>query len=123
MNKSHIRPFVLFTLILSVSIFSLFDSDNPLKLLHQHFHNCEYEKAITVAEILLRNSEVNIQNKSQIYIIKGVSEFSLNQLLNSRITFTELLLIDENVVLDSKLISPKIIKFFNELKKSHKKLQ
>ena len=116
MNKSHTKSFLLFTLILSVSLYSLFDSEESIGKLHKHFRNCEYQQTIRFAELLLKNSNMDKKEKSQIYIIKGISEFSSNQILNAKITFAELILFDNNVTLDPREVSPKIITFFNELK-------
>jgi len=116
MNNREVRSFILFTLILSVLIYSLFDSDEPIEQLNKNFYNCEYEKAIKYAEIILNNPNLNKKDKSQIYIIKGVSEFSSHQVLNAKITFVELIFFDNNVTLDSMEVSPKIIEFFNQLK-------
>ena len=116
MKKSQLKSFIFFTIILSISIYSLFDSSDQMKDLQKYFQNCEYEKAIDLAEIILKNPNLDKSDKTHAYIIKGVSEFSSNQTLNARITFAELIMFDKNVRLSEKEVSPKIIEFFNDLK-------
>lgn len=117
MNKNQLKSFVLFSLVLAVSIFSLFTSEKSIEELQKHFKNFEFQLAIEHAEQLLKNSKLAPEDKVKVYIIKGVSEFSINRTLDSKITFAELIFFDQNINLDPKEISPKIISFFNDLKK------
>jgi len=117
MNKNQLKSFVLFSLVLVASIFSLFTSEKSIEELQKHFKNLEFQHAIEQAEKLLKNSKLAPEDKVKVYIIKGVSEFSINRTLDSKITFAELIFFDQNINLDSKEISPKIISFFNDLKK------
>lgn len=116
MNKSQITSFLIFTVILSASIYSLFSPDNNIKVLKQHFKNCNYDQAIQTADIIIKDPNTKKNDRTKAYIIKGISEFSTNQVLNSRLTFLDLLILDQNIRLNSKEVSPKIIVFFNELK-------
>ena len=116
MNTNQRATFIFFTFILSVSIYSLFYSDNPIEQLQKHYKNCEYEKAIILAERILKDPNINNLDKSQSYEIKGVSEFSSNQYLNARITFMEYILFNKNATIDPINVSPKIVDFFNEIK-------
>ncbi len=116
MKKNQRNSFMFFTVILSVGILSLFDSDRQFERLQVLFHNFEYEQTILLANKILADTTISKQEKIQTYIIKGVSEFSSNQTLKARKTFMELILFDKNVVLDKKEVSPKIIDFFNQLK-------
>ncbi len=116
MNKSKIKSFLSFTLILSVSIYSLFTSDGQIEQLRSHSQNCEFQKTIELAEVILKNQKTNKKERKEAFILKGIAEYSSNRYLDSRITFIELLLFDKNITLDSVEISPKIIEFFNELK-------
>lgn len=116
MNKNQRATFIFFTFILSVSIYSLFDTDEPISQLKKYYKNCEYEKAIQLADRILKNPNIEKYDKSQSYIIKGVSEYSSNQFLNAKMTFMEYLLTDNNATIDEKEVSPKIVDFFNEIK-------
>lgn len=118
MNSYQIKTFLLFTFMLTISLFSLFESDNPRKVMKKYYHNCEYEKAIEQANIILKEQNQSKKDIHDILIIKGVSEFSLNKFLDARITFTELLNLDHSIELDSMEISPKIVNFFENIKSS-----
>jgi len=115
MNNKR-STFIFFTLILSISIYSLFDSDDPMEQLQKYYQNSEYEKSIKLAERILRNPNISDYDRSKTYIIKGVSEFSSNQFLNARLTFMEYIQFNESGNIDSQNVSPKIIAFFNEIK-------
>ncbi|MFZ1292491.1 MAG: hypothetical protein WAR79_20540 [Melioribacteraceae bacterium] len=116
MTTHQLKTFLFFTFILSVSIYSLFEPDEPKKLMKKYYQNCEYEKVIEQAQIILKNSNLSNKEKSETYLIKGVAEFSSNKFLEARISFSELLKLNKSVKLDSNEVSPKIVKFFNELK-------
>lgn len=116
MSKFQLKSFLLFTVILLVSLYSLFLSDDQLSQLSSHYKNFEYEEAITLAQQLLQNPKLSSKEKSQVFIIKGISEYSSNRMLSAKITFAELILFNKNAKLDIQEVSPKIIAFFNELK-------
>jgi hypothetical protein len=116
MNNNKIKSFLIFTLILSVSIYSLFASNGQIDQLHSHFQNCEYKKAIELAEVILKNQSLTKSERTEIFIIKGVAEYSSKKFLDARLTFIELLILDGSITLNSKEVSPKIVDFFNELK-------
>ena len=116
MDKNQRSTFIFFTLILSISIYSLFDSDEPMEQLQKYYQNSEYEKSIKLAERILKNPNISNSNRSKTYIIKGVAEFSSNQFLNARLTFMEYINFNKSANIDSQNVSPKIIAFFNEIK-------
>lgn len=118
MNSYQIKTFLLFTFMLTISLFSLFESDNPRKVMKKYYHNCEYEKAIEQANIILKEQNQSKKDIHDILIVKGVSEFSLNKFLDARITFMELLNLDYSIELDSMETSPKIVNFFENIKSS-----
>jgi hypothetical protein len=116
MNDNKIKSFLIFTLILSVSIYSLFASNGQIDQLQNHFQNCEYKKSIELAKIILKNHSLTKSERTDTFIIKGVAEFSSKKFLDARLTFIELLIFDGSITLNSKEVSPKIVDFFNELK-------
>lgn len=118
MNTYQIKTFLLFTFLLTISIFSLFETGNSGNVMKKYYHNCEYEKAIEQANIILNEQNQSIKEIQDILIVKGVSEFSINKFSDARITFTELLNLDNRIELDSMKISPKIISFFKNIKSS-----
>ncbi|MCB0743309.1 MAG: hypothetical protein H6613_06120 [Ignavibacteriales bacterium] len=116
MERKKLETFFTFTIILMISIYSLFATSGKMVKLQNYFQNCEYQKAIELAEIILKDISLKGNDKTEILIIKGVSEFSLNKIAAAEETFTELLLLNENITLDTRAVSPKIVEFFNELK-------
>jgi hypothetical protein len=116
MSKFQLKSFFLFTLILAIALYSLFCSGDQLSELNSHYKNFEYEEAITLAQQLLQNPKLSSKEKSKVFIIKGISEYSSNRMLSAKITFAELILFNKDVKLDTQEVSPKIIAFFNELK-------
>lgn len=116
MKKHQFKNFLFFTFILSVSIYSLFESQDPKELMKKYYQNCDYEKVIEQAKIILKNSNLSNKEKSETYLIKGIAEFSSNKFLDARFSFTEFLKLDKNSKLDSGEVSPKIVKFFNTVK-------
>jgi hypothetical protein len=116
MQKSQIKSFVFFTVILTLSIYSLFIEDNPMKEMKKNFQNCQYEKTIEFANIVLQNPNSNKKERTEAFILKGISEFSSKHIIEARVTFMELILFDNSITLDSKLVSPKILQFFEGLK-------
>ena len=116
MERNKLETFFTFTIILMISIYSLFATSGKMVKLQNHFQKCEYQKTIELAEIILKDKNLNKNDRTEILIIKGVSEFSLNKIEPAKETFTELLLLNENITLDTRAVSPKIVEFFNELK-------
>ncbi len=116
MNKNQIKSFLFFTAILSISIYSLFIEDEPIKMMEKNFQNCNYQKTIELANDILQNPNLTKKERTETYILKGISEFSTNHVLEARVTFMELILFDNSITLNSKIVSPKIVLFFNELK-------
>lgn len=116
MKRDQIKSFIFFTIILIISIYSLFSTEDPVKEMKKNFQNCNYEKTIELANVTLQNPNLTKKEKTETYILKGISEFSTNHVLEARVTFMELILFDNSITLNSKVVSPKIVAFFNELK-------
>lgn len=92
---------------------------SSLDSLKQRLENFDYTRTITLADSLLKYS--NNPTASQlieIYRMKGISEFSLLEDQAARNSFLSILRIDKNYQLDSTKTSPKIITFFDNLKKN-----
>ncbi len=89
-----------------------------LDSLKQNFENFNYSETITMADSILRFS--NNPTGSQlieIYRMKGISEFSLLEDQAAKKSFQSILRIDKNYELDSAKTSPKIITFFDDIKR------
>lgn len=110
------QTFIFFTIILAVSILTLFVEDESVQVLESLYKKCEYQKVINLADEILENNELEDNEKARVFILKGVSEFSLHQTLNSQMTFLQLLENYNNIELNDQEVSPKIITLVNELK-------
>ena len=121
MDNSKLHTFIVFSVILTVSIYALFISDSEFENLQKHYKNCEYEKSILLADEIIKNPKYGKTEKTESYKIKAISEFSTQRYLDSQITFTELLHFNDNISLSTKEISPKIISFFSEIRNSMNK--
>ena len=89
-----------------------------LDSLKQKLENFDYAGSINLADSLLKF--INNPTPSQlieIYRVKGISEFSLQEDQDAKKSFLSLLGIDKNYELDSTKTSPKIISFFDSIKK------
>jgi hypothetical protein len=89
-----------------------------LDSLRQKLENFDYAGTINLADSLLRF--INNPSPSQlieIYRVKGISEFSLQEDQAAKKSFLSILGIDKNYELDSTKTSPKIISFFDGIKK------
>ena len=65
---------------------------------------------------MLTNPKLSDQEKIEVFVIKGISEYSSNKMLSAKITFAELILFNKKAQLDKEEVSPKILTFFNEIK-------
>jgi hypothetical protein len=89
-----------------------------LDSLKQKLENFDYTGTINLADSLLKF--INNPTPSQlveIYRMKGISEFSLQEDQAAKKSFMSILGIDKNYELDSAKTSPKIITFFDGIKK------
>ncbi len=112
-----------FLLICSINSFSQVNGDS-LKVLKKQFETFEYQKVINRANLLLaRKDTISKANLKEIYRMKGISHFSINQDDSARYSFRQILQLDSTYNLDSSKTSPKIVTFFNEIKKNFRKEQ
>lgn len=115
------RKIILFILGL-VFINPLFgQNESSLEKIREAYSSFKYNDVISLSDLYL-NSGVNFTDEEiiDIYTMKGVSHYSLNQLDDARKSFIEILKKDKEFVLNPTLISPKIIAFFNNIKKDYK---
>lgn len=114
------QTFIFFTVLLAVSILTLFVEDENVKVLESLYKKCEYQKVINLADEILAENKLEENEKARVIILKGVSEFSLHQTLNSQMTFLQLLENYKNIELNEQEVSPKIITLVNKLKSNFK---
>ncbi len=95
---------------------------NSAKLdsLVQEFEAFNYTRVIALADSLLKTDPNFSDNQLiNIYRIKGISQFSLQDEEEAQISFRAILNIDSTFNLDSSKTSPKIILFFNNVKSKY----
>ncbi|MCX8056482.1 MAG: hypothetical protein N3F03_02590 [Ignavibacteria bacterium] len=86
--------------------------------LKSHFENFEYDKVIAIGDsLLIYNANLSKEDSIQIFYYKAISAFHMWDINLSEENFRNLLKLDQNFKLDSSTVSPKIISFFNQLKK------
>jgi hypothetical protein len=107
-------------LILLLSINSIYLAQQEkflLDSLRSKFENFEYSEAINLADNIL-SIQTNLPEQSliEIYLIKGISNFSLWNRSAAKDCFTKILIIDPQYIPDRVKISPKVIAFFDEVK-------
>ena len=114
------KIFLLFAILLLCTIRGISQTNtNSLDSLRQRLENFDYTGTIILADSLLKYS--NNPTASQlieIYRMRGISEFSLLEDQSARNSFLSILKIDKNYELDSAKTSPKIITFFDGIKKT-----
>ncbi len=98
-------------------IFATIHSQNKVEEINSKFESFEYEVVIDLADVYLKEFEFSEDDLTRIYTMKGVAHYSLSQTNEARKSFLEMLKIDRTVELDPAKISPKIISFFEELKR------
>ena len=109
--------------LFSINIFCQINGDS-LKTLKKQFESFEYQKVINSANILLTGKDtISKANLKEIYRMKGISHFSINQDDSARYSFRQILQLDSTYNLDSSKTSPKIVAFFNDIKNNYRKEQ
>ena len=118
MKNSIISLFVL--LVLFSNLFS--QSENTLDSLIAKYNSFDYTGAIDVANNLI-GAKQNFTDDEliRVYVIKGIAHYSLGQLESAKISFTNILELDNSYDLDPVNISPKIVSFFNSIKENYTK--
>lgn len=105
-----------------ISCITLFSQDNKeiIENLTQKFRDFEYTKVIEDALQLLEERE-KFSNPEliEIFRMKAISHYALLDDSEARFSFIEILKIDTSYTLDPSYTSPKIITFFNEVKKEY----
>jgi TM2 domain-containing membrane protein YozV len=109
--------------LFSINIFCQISGDS-LKTLKKQFESFEYQKVINSANKLLAGKDtISKANLKEIYRMKGISHFSINQDDSAKYSFRQILRLDSTYNLDSSKTSPKIVAFFNDIKNNFRKEQ
>lgn len=114
-----IKFILLLILIFSYTGFS--QDENILQDISRKFESFKYDSVITTADSLLSLTDsLSDQTLVELYRMKGISHFSLDQNKLAEESFLAILKIDSTFHLDSAKTSPKIISFFNETRTEFK---
>ena len=115
--KKTILINILF-LFLSLNIFG--QNNNKLEELKTQFQSFNYSKVINLADSLLNNknqfSEIELID---IFLIKGISHYSLGQESLVKDSFSEILSLNSSYKINTTEVSPKIINEFEKLKSEY----
>ncbi|MHB1686606.1 MAG: hypothetical protein ACYCVH_04435 [Ignavibacteriaceae bacterium] len=112
-----------FLLFISITQFT-FAQQNAVSIssLKNKFESFEYNKVISDADSMLALKNVfSREEQIEIFMMKGISQFSLSDDYGAQKSFKEILIIDPSYTLDSTKVSPKIISFFNGIKSNYQK--
>ena len=106
----------LFIFISLPTIFSQVHSKYEL-ILRQKFEEFDYTSVIKLADSILTNEQnLNRNDSLSVLYYKAISSFSIWDIKTSEQAFKNILILDENFVLDTITVSPKIVSYFNDLK-------
>ena len=96
------------------------NKSNPLGTLKQKFENFNYAATISLADSILRyNATLKDSMLIEIYRMKGISEFALQEDQAAMKSFLSILKINNDYQLDSAKTSPKIISFYNGIRQNY----
>ncbi|NIA30817.1 MAG: hypothetical protein GWP06_13005 [Actinobacteria bacterium] len=111
----------IFVVILGFAVFSTAASAQTrsveIEIMQQHLVNFEYDSVVTMAEKMLADkSSFSVKELLEIYRMKAIAHYSLLEMNAALNSFVEILKINPDYSLDPVRTSPKIVKFFNEIK-------
>jgi hypothetical protein len=92
---------------------------DSLKKIENDYKSFRYEEVIKSADNLLEVNSIPSGVKTELYMMKGISHFVILEDTLAKYSFLEILKIDPSYSPDSIIISPKIVKFFNEIKENY----
>lgn len=112
---------IIFLVIFTKSVTA--QENVSLENMREAYQSLNYEEVISITSVILNSSEIfTDEERIEIFTMRGVSYYSLNQIDDSRKSFFELLKINNEFELNPTLISPKIIVFFDNLKNDYKSI-
>jgi hypothetical protein len=108
----------LFLLLMS-ALTSAQDYVDSLKVIEENFKSFRYADVIQKTSDILQYQHIPPDTLINIYMMKGISHFTLQEDTLAKNSFLEIVKIDSSYSPDSVIISPKIVNFFNDVKKSY----
>jgi hypothetical protein len=116
----HVQKIAL-TIMLLLQSSSLLQAQSglaELTMIEQQFRQFKYDSVIVKSDRILNSGKnLSSQTKIEIYRMKAISYYSLSQLNFAFKSFVEILELDKNFQLDGPTTSPKIVQFFDDIKK------
>lgn len=117
------KLFLLFLFAIPSVLFAQL-SPGEIAQLDEKYRNFEYSEVIKLADELLKIPAISSEDSVQILTIKAASCYSINLLIESSLSYVSILKINKFFTLDNSIWSPKIVEFFNEIKRDYlKKLE
>ena len=111
---------LLFLIIISCPIFPQ-QKDSRLESITKKFQSFDYQTVIIKADSLLNTeNDLNDSEKVEINRLKGISHYSLLQMRLALNSFINILKVKPNYEMNPTQNSPKIVKYFNEIKENFK---
>lgn len=112
---------IALTILLTCLHFSSLQAQSgqaELTIIEQQFKQFQYDSVIVMSDRVLNSDKIiSPQTKIEIYRMRAISYYSLSRLNSSFNCFVEILKLDKNFQLDESTTSPKIIRFFDDIKK------
>ncbi|MGA9115504.1 MAG: hypothetical protein WB626_01900 [Bacteroidota bacterium] len=92
----------------------------PLGELREAYGSFEYGTAVRLADVMLAGRQaLGAEILLEVFLLKGMSHFSLGEEDSARAAFLQMLDLDVDYRPDSVLVSPKIITFFERVRGEH----
>jgi hypothetical protein len=112
-RSSYIAALVL------VSLCSAARGQATLEMMRLKLRQFDYVRVVQLADSLLKEKEVLQHNELiEIYETRGIAQYSLQELDGALVSFTALLQTAPDHALDPARTSPKIIRFYDEIRQS-----
>jgi hypothetical protein len=110
---------IFFFIFLTSLIYAQNYSDS-VRLIEDYFKSFKYAEVINSSSELLKREEIPVAVAIDIYLMKGVSHFVLKEDTLAKNSFIEILKRNPDYMPDSGNVSPKIIRFFKDVKENEK---
>jgi len=119
---TRVLSFLFILIFLSTQMFSQQNPGN-LKSINNKFQSFDYPSVVEKADSLLSSTHaLNDSEKVEIYRLKGISHYSLLQMRSAFSSFMNVLKLDSDYKMDPIQNSPKIVKYYDEIKENFKNI-
>lgn len=111
----------IFLIFLLFALSRAFAQAVDYNAVEKEFESFNHEKVIQLSNELLKTASLSDSLTINLYVMRAISFYSLGEENNSKISFTEILKINQNYVPDPSIVSPKLVSLFNEVKEAYLK--